>query len=257
MGHNQPPQGFGGPPGPTTFPPSTYPPPPGGFPPPQGPPGGFDPHHGPPGGFGQPQGPPGGFQPPPGPPGGGFGPQDPPGPPGAYQPPQGPPGGFEPPQGPPHGTATFPAGGFPPGPPQGGGNAAWGAPPDGEQGRFNAFQPEPADAPKADAPPKERNLRVFVLVVIAAALLVIVPLGAVWVFTRGSDAAFSPEVGSCVRQSGADGAVKAECDDPGAFKVVSKEDSPDKCADKAQPHIKLASDGGKEQVLCLEPASGG
>jgi hypothetical protein len=255
MSPNQPPQGFGGPPGATTFPPSTYPPPASGFPPPQGPPGppgGFEPHQGPPGGgFGPHQGPPGGFEQPHGQPGG-YGPHDPPA---AYQQPQGPQ---------PHGTATFPAAGFPQGPPQGGGSTGWGAPPDSDQDRFNSFQPDRTAAseapakPEADAPPKERNLRVFVLVVIAAALLVIIPLGVVYLLTlRGSDGAFSPEVGSCVKQSGTDRAVAAQCTEPNAFTVVSKEDDQEKCADKSQPHIELAGDGGKVEVLCLKPATSG
>jgi hypothetical protein len=116
-----------------------------------------------------------------------------------------------------------------------------------------------AAKPEVDAPPKERNLRVFLLVVVAAALLVLVPLGIVYLLPSlfGSDRAFSPEVGSCVKQSGTDSAVAAQCTEPNAFKVRSKEDSPEKCADKSQPHIKLAADGGKELVLCLEPAASG
>ena len=120
-----------------------------------------------------------------------------------------------------------------------------------------AFQPEAVEAQAAKPEQKERNLRVFVLVVIVAALLVIVPLGAVYAFTRGSDDAFSPEVGSCVKQSGSNGAVAADCNDANAFSVVSKEDAADKCADKSQPHIVLAGDGGKDQVLCLKPAGSG
>ncbi|MGN9908126.1 LppU/SCO3897 family protein [Phytohabitans sp. LJ34] len=96
------------------------------------------------------------------------------------------------------------------------------------------------------------------LVVVAAALLVIVPLGFVWLLTlRGSDGAFSPDVGTCVKQSGTTGAVAAQCDEANAFTVVSKEDTADKCADKSQPHIVLAGDGGKDEVLCLKPAASG
>ncbi|MFD0741343.1 hypothetical protein ACFQ1L_04905 [Phytohabitans flavus] len=91
---------------------------------------------------------------------------------------------------------------------------------------------------------------------VAALLLLAVPLGAVWVFTRGSDGAFSPEVGTCVKQSGSTGAIEAQCNEAGAFRVESKEDSADKCADKSQPHIVLAGNGGRNEVLCLKPASG-
>jgi hypothetical protein len=97
-----------------------------------------------------------------------------------------------------------------------------------------------------------------VLVVIAAALLVIVPLGFVYLLAmRGSDGAFSPEVGTCVKQSGTNSAVAAQCTEPNAFTVVSKEDTAEKCADKSQPRIEIAGDGGKVQVLCLKPASSG
>jgi hypothetical protein len=97
-----------------------------------------------------------------------------------------------------------------------------------------------------------------VLVVVVAALLVIVPLGFVWLLTlRGSDGAFSPDVGTCVKQSGSTSAVAAQCDEPDAFTVVSKEDSAESCADKSQPHIVLAGDEGKDEVLCLKPAAGG
>jgi hypothetical protein len=79
----------------------------------------------------------------------------------------------------------------------------------------------------------------------------------VYAFTRGSDDAFSPEVGSCVKQAGTNGAVKAECSEPNAFTVMSKEDSAAKCADQSQPRIEIASDGGKVEVLCLKPATSG
>jgi hypothetical protein len=246
MGPNQPPQAFGAPPGPATYPPSTYPPP-------QVPPGGFDPQ-GPGYGRPDPQGAPGGFDQQ----GPGYGRQEPPG---AF-PQQGGPQGFQQQQG-------FPQQGAPQGfqqqgAPQGfqqqggpqGGNTAWGGPPDSEQDRFGAFQPPPAETQAAKPEPKERNLRVFVLVVIAALLILVVPLGAVYAFTRGSDT-FTPEVGSCVKQSGPTDAVKAECNEPNAFRVESKEDSGEKCADQTQPRIEIAGDGGRVQVLCLKPAASG
>ncbi|WP_173057281.1 LppU/SCO3897 family protein [Phytohabitans houttuyneae] len=91
---------------------------------------------------------------------------------------------------------------------------------------------------------------------IVALLVLVVPLGLVYAFTRGSDA-FSPDVGSCVKQSGTNGAVAAECSEANAFEVVSKEDSAAKCADQAQPRIEIAGDGGRVEVLCLKPAASG
>ncbi|WP_173077808.1 LppU/SCO3897 family protein [Phytohabitans rumicis] len=150
--------------------------------------------------------------------------------------------------------------GFPPqGPPQGG-PAPWGPPPgaDQEQNKFNAFQPEAAPAkPESEPVPQVRNGRVLIMVLAAAALLLIVPLGIVWLLTRGSDPSFNPEVGSCVKQSGTTGAVAAQCTEANAFKVVSKVDEAKQCTDQSQPHVVIAGDGGKDQVLCLAPAASG
>jgi hypothetical protein len=99
--------------------------------------------------------------------------------------------------------------------------------------------------------PQVRNGRVLLAVLCAAVLLLVVPLGIVWLATRSSGPSF--EVGSCVRRSGSE-AVAAECDESGAFTVVSKVDSQDKCTDPpGQPYVVIA-DGGKESVLCLRPA---
>jgi hypothetical protein len=84
-------------------------------------------------------------------------------------------------------------------------------------------------------------------------LLLVVPLGIVWLATRSSGPSF--EVGSCVRRSGSE-AIAAQCGDSGAFTVVAKVDSKEKCTDPpGQPYVVVA-DSGKEDVLCLRPATG-
>ncbi|GAA4566374.1 hypothetical protein GCM10023176_16390 [Micromonospora coerulea] len=125
-----------------------------------------------------------------------------------------------------------------------------------EQGRFDAFKPDAE--PKTEAPtPKVRNGRVLAVVLIAAVLILAVPLGLLTLLGKvdGDDkpAGFDPAVGSCVKQSGG-GAVAADCGEQGAFTVVSKVDAQDKCADPAQPHVVLPGEGAN-RVLCLKPAA--
>lgn len=133
---------------------------------------------------------------------------------------------------------------------------AWGQDEESEQaGRFDSFKPEAE--PKAEPPtPKVRNGRVLLAVLTAAVLLLVVPLGALWLLGKfgGDDApAFDPAVSSCVKQSG-NSAVPANCGDPGTFSVVSKVDAREKCADKSQPYVVLPG-SGPTRVLCLKPAA--
>ncbi|RZU72561.1 hypothetical protein EV384_0932 [Micromonospora kangleipakensis] len=150
-------------------------------------------------------------------------------------------------------------GGFPPAfpPPPQQAPPAWqqGLGGEPEQGRFDAFKPDAE--PKTEAPaPKVRNGRVLALVLIAAVLILAVPLGLLTLLGKvgGDDkpAGFDPAVGSCVKQSGA-GAVAANCGEQGAFTVVSKVDAQDKCGDPTQPHVVLPGEG-TNRVLCLKPA---
>jgi hypothetical protein len=92
---------------------------------------------------------------------------------------------------------------------------------------------------------------VLVAVIAAAVLLLVVPLGIVWLVTRPAPPTF--EVGECVRQSGTE-AVAASCGESGAFRITSKADAADQCEDRSQPYAILPARGGKEQVLCLQPA---
>ncbi|MBC9004777.1 LppU/SCO3897 family protein, partial [Micromonospora aurantiaca (nom. illeg.)] len=124
-----------------------------------------------------------------------------------------------------------------------------------EQGRFDAFKPDAAEAQTEAPPPKVRNGRVLAAVLIAAVLILAVPLGLLTLLGKVGDdksAGFDPAVGSCVKQSGTS-AVAADCGEPGAFSVVSKVDNKDKCADLAQPSVSVES-GGTTRVLCLKPA---
>ncbi|SCG48998.1 hypothetical protein [Micromonospora inositola] len=152
-------------------------------------------------------------------------------------------------------------GGFPPAfpPPPQQAPPAWqqGLGGEPEQGRFGAFKPDAE--PKTEAPtPKVRNGRVLALVLIAAVLILAVPLGLLTLLGKagGDDkpAGFDPAVGSCVKQSGG-GAVAADCGEQNAFSVVSKVDAPDKCGDPTQPHVVLPGEGAN-RVLCLKPAAG-
>ncbi|MFI7606981.1 hypothetical protein ACIBTV_17825 [Micromonospora sp. NPDC049366] len=168
----------------------------------------------------------------------GYGP--PPSPPGE----QGPGGGFPP--------------AFPPPPQQQPAPSPWGAPVDQEadQSRFDSFKPDAE--PKTEAPtPKVRNGRVLAAVLVAAVLILAVPLGLLLLLGKvgggGQQASFDPAVGTCVKQSG-NGAAPADCAEADAFTVVSKVDNKDKCADPAQPHVVLPGDGAN-RVLCLKPAA--
>ncbi|MFD6567614.1 hypothetical protein [Micromonospora profundi] len=151
--------------------------------------------------------------------------------------------------------AQFPA--FPAPPQQSA--PSWGQSDGGsDQGRFDAFKPD-AEEPKAEPPtPKVRNGRVLAAVLVAAVLILAVPLGLLMLLGKfgGNDnaPAFDPAVGTCVKQAG-QAASAVDCGEAGAFTIVSKVDSKDKCADPAQPHVVLPGDGAN-RVLCLKPATG-
>ncbi|GAB3819265.1 LppU/SCO3897 family protein [Micromonospora zhanjiangensis] len=186
-----------------------------------------------------------------------------------FGPPNGPPG-FGPPDGPPgFGPSDRPSSGPPmdrtalaPAVPASGPPGAWTPPSDAAQNRFDSFSPQAEPAPAEESGeqpvPQVRNVRVLITVLTAAVLLLVVAFGLVWLFSGSDDkAAFNPDVGSCVKQSGEQPAP-ANCGDAGAFKVLSKVPTKDKCPDQAQPHIVLkATDKQPEQVLCLQPATAG
>ncbi|MEV6691199.1 hypothetical protein AB0M35_06985 [Micromonospora sp. NPDC051196] len=144
---------------------------------------------------------------------------------------------------------------FPPAPQA---NAPWSpsAPAsEAEQGRFDAFKP--VAEPAADAPPpKVRNGRVLAAVLVAAVLILAIPLGLLLLlgkFGGSDDGAFDPAVGSCVKRSG-ETAVEAVCGEPESFSVVSKVESKDKCPDPALPYVELRGNVANP-VLCLKNAA--
>jgi hypothetical protein len=137
----------------------------------------------------------------------------------------------------------------PPGPDE---TASWPGPAEGDQGRFDQFKPDAAEPAPKPEPPRVRMLAVVLGVVLAAALVIGVALGIVWLIARGSDNGFSASAGDCVARSG-DEAVKANCGDAGSFTVVSVVDNKDKCPDANQPYVLNPGKDGK--VLCLKPSS--
>ncbi|MGS2614021.1 LppU/SCO3897 family protein [Micromonospora sp. LZ34] len=151
-------------------------------------------------------------------------------------------------------SGAAPGGGFPPSfppPPQQPAGPSWDQAP-AEQNRFDTFKPEAE--PKTEAPtPKVRNGRVLAAVLVAAVLILAVPLGLLTLLGKvgGDEPAPAYEVGTCVKQAGT-GAAEVDCGEAGAFTIVSKVDAKEKC-DPAQPHVVLAGDG-PNRVLCLKPA---
>jgi hypothetical protein len=125
----------------------------------------------------------------------------------------------------------------------------WSAGAPADQDRFDAFHPDPT--PEVAPTPHVRSGWVLLAVLAAAVLLLVVPLGIVWLATRPD--APTIEVGQCVKQSGSE-AVPAACSAPGAFTVVAKVDSPAQCPENQQPYAEMSVAGGTKQVFCLRPA---
>lgn len=102
--------------------------------------------------------------------------------------------------------------------------------------------------PPVDEPKPERKGRIIVAVlVICVALLAAAFGGLILVDKLFNGTTFA--VGDCVKQSDT-AAVKADCGETGAFKVVASVSNPDQCQDQTQPHVQQGS-----QVLCLAPAA--
>lgn len=61
-------------------------------------------------------------------------------------------------------------------------------------------------------------------------------------------------VGSCVRRSGSR-AEAVDCSAAGAFRVVSREERREDCADQSMPFVQIRDDDGNREVLCLQPVN--
>ncbi|HEX5594982.1 MAG TPA: hypothetical protein VFX61_03030 [Micromonosporaceae bacterium] len=91
------------------------------------------------------------------------------------------------------------------------------------------------------------------LVLTAAVLILTIPLGALTLVgkigDKGNSPAFNPAVGSCVKESDGE-AVPANCEEQGAYQVLSKVDKESECV---KPYIEVTGSGGKKEFLCLGP----
>jgi hypothetical protein len=121
----------------------------------------------------------------------------------------------------------------------------------GVEAQGNRFD-QPESPPKPETP-HVRMLPILIAVVVGAGLLVGLAFGIVYLVAGGNDdtPSVSLNTGDCVKKSG-DTAVKADCGDATAYKVVSVVDDKSKCADPQQPYVLNPSTDGKTQVLCLK-----
>jgi flagellar basal body-associated protein FliL len=103
--------------------------------------------------------------------------------------------------------------------------------------------------PSTSRPKSRKGL--LIGLVVAGVLVLLAAVGVVAVNVLGSSSSYN--VGSCVKQDG-DEAKQVDCDESGAFSVVSKEARKEDCADTKQPFV-LIERGGKTEVLCLKPAA--
>src|SRR5207249_11914767 len=107
-----------------------------------------------------------------------------------------------------------------------------------------------ADAPRIRMRRSRKGLIIGFIVVAVLVVLVGAGIAVTTLLNRSSNFA----VGSCVKQDGSR-AQQVDCNTAGAFRVVSKEDQQEKCADRAQPFVVIERSGGKKEVLCLQPAN--
>jgi hypothetical protein len=206
----------------------------------------------------------GGVSPPPPPPPQFGGPTEPPAFGSPAQPPQGgyggPSGGFggpppaQPSSGPPSsgrasvpGSPSFGPGtyGTPPGPPPAPAPTYAGP----EPSRFANLR---YDDPAIEAPRKSKRGLIIGVVIAAVVLLGLAGAG-VFLFLNKTSTNASFAVNSCVKKAD-DKAVAAACTETGAYQIVAKVDTVDKCPDKGQPYVVLQESGKPDQVLCLKPA---
>lgn len=101
--------------------------------------------------------------------------------------------------------------------------------------------------------PQHKNKRLLLVLALVAAVVVLAGIGtAVTLALGGSSTNFA--VNDCVKESSGK-AVKADCSDSKAFRVINKVSQQSDCADKNQPYVVVQRKGSKDEVLCLRPAS--
>jgi hypothetical protein len=118
-----------------------------------------------------------------------------------------------------------------------------------EPGRFANLR---YDDPVVEPRPKSKRGLIIGIVVAAVVVLALAGAG-VFMFLNKTSNTATFAVNSCVKKSD-DKAVAVSCTETGAYQIVSKVDTVDKCPDKGQPYVVLSESGKSEQVLCLKPA---
>jgi len=108
------------------------------------------------------------------------------------------------------------------------------------------------DGPSGPPPAKSKRGLIIGIVVAAVLLLGLVGAGVTWALSKSSSGS-SFAVNSCVQKSD-DKAVAVACSTAGAYQIVSKVDTVEKCPDRNQPYVVLQQSGKPDEVLCLKPA---
>jgi hypothetical protein len=109
-------------------------------------------------------------------------------------------------------------------------------------------------SPGSPVPPRRNRRLLFILLAVFAALIVLGVAGTIVTLTLNNAGGKGFAVNSCVKQDGAN-ARETSCSDPNAFVIVRKVDKQENCPDPNQPFVVLERSGGKDEVLCLRPAS--
>jgi len=102
--------------------------------------------------------------------------------------------------------------------------------------------------------PVQKRPRKGLTVALALVAAVVVAAVGVFVGTRLLNSKTDYSVGVCVQQNGA-AAVVVDCTASGAYKIVSIEDSQDKCEDVQQPWLVVKDAAGNQSYRCLVPAN--
>jgi hypothetical protein len=106
----------------------------------------------------------------------------------------------------------------------------------------------PASAPDESKP--ERKGRIIAGVLVICVALLSAAFGGLFLVSKLFNGGATFAIGDCVKQSDT-AAVKADCGEPGAFKIIASVSNPEQCQDQTQPHVQQG-----QKILCLVPASG-